>query len=75
MVHFPRVYNVDVDRLSMREVSPYEWELNPRYLQPLFQHWRTPDKDVFVNYLNLKCEFFCSRDGHNQESLGDSLIL
>lgn len=40
-VHVPRIQNVEADRLIRVEVLPHKWELNQRYLQPLFQLWGT----------------------------------
>lgn len=71
----PKEQNVEADRLSKGDMSPHEWELNPRYLQPLFQLQGTLDIELFANLTNSKCKFFFSRDSSDTESVGDALFL
>lgn len=54
----------------------HEWELDWKYLLPLFVNWGYLYVDVFTfqGEKNRKCKYFCCRDGKDLKTLRDSLL-
>lgn len=71
--HVPGTENVTAEILSRASTTIHKWELNNKFLQPVFR--ALPDIDVFANRCNVKCEQFCTRGGKNSLSKGDGLLL
>lgn len=58
--HVPGVDNYLADSLIRQKSICNEWELNPLYLQPVFNLWGRPEMDAFATKGNTKCTLFCS---------------
>lgn len=72
--HVSGVDNSLADALSRDPSVCHEWELNNIYLKPLFDQWGYPTLDAFASAINMKCDNFCSRGGHDPNSVGDGLL-
>lgn len=59
--YVPGIANVQADSLSCKAAILHKWELNWKYLGPLFLMWGSPDEDVFATWMNRKLHHFCTR--------------
>lgn len=60
--HVPGIENVQADMISRGHLPLPDWELNWKYLKPVFQRGYS-QVDIFATRDSAECQNFCSRGG------------
>ena len=60
-IHLPGVNNILADFLSRNRADPTEWQLLPSVCRQLFNHWGTPQVDLFASAANHQLPLWFSR--------------